>query len=124
MSDTSVSLLDRLRDPADAVAWRRLVDLYEPLIRGWLARHGLQDSDRDDLAQELLTVLVRELPGFQHNRQRGAFRHWLRTITVNRLRAFGRAAQYRPLATGASDLTKVFDELEAPDSELSRLWDE
>ena len=38
MLETSVSLLDRLRHSPDAASWQRLVDLYAPLIQGWLRR--------------------------------------------------------------------------------------
>jgi RNA polymerase sigma-70 factor (ECF subfamily) len=122
MHETSVSLLDRLRDRPDEASWRRLVDLYTPLIRGWLRRQGLQDSDADDLAQDVLAVLVRELPAFEHRRP-GAFRSWLRAITANRLRNFWRARQARPGATGDSDFAHFLEQLEDPHSELSRLWD-
>ncbi len=125
MAETSFSLLDRLCSPkADAEAWRRLVDLYTPLIHGWLRRHAVAPADADDLTQEVLAVVVRELPNFKHNQQRGAFRTWLRTITVNRLRVLWRARQHRPIATGDSDFLKVLDELEDPQSGLSRLWDQ
>jgi RNA polymerase sigma-70 factor (ECF subfamily) len=123
MPETSVSLLDRLRDRPDEASWRRLVDLYAPLIRGWLRRQGLQDSDADDLAQDVLAVLVRELPTFEH-RGAGAFRSWLRAITANRLRNFCRARQSRPDATGDSDIVRALEQLEDPHSELSRLWDQ
>src|SRR5262249_10545500 len=103
--------------------WRRLVDLYTPLIRAWLRRHALQDPDADDLTQDVLGVLVRELPNFRHDLRRGAFRRWLRTVTVNRLRVFWRAQRRRPLAGTAADLGHVLDQLEDPDSGLSRLWD-
>ena len=33
---TSASLLERLRTAPDDVSWRRLDDLYRPLIRRWL----------------------------------------------------------------------------------------
>jgi RNA polymerase sigma-70 factor, ECF subfamily len=124
MAETSVSLLERLRLEPDAASWKRLVDLYTPLIRGWLSRQGLQPSDTDDLVQEVLTALVRELPGFRHSGRAGAFRSWLRITTVNRLRNFWRARQTRPLATGSSDLQNMLDQLQDPDSGLSRLWDE
>jgi RNA polymerase sigma-70 factor (ECF subfamily) len=122
MPDTSVSLLDRLRDSPEAASWQRLVDLYIPHIQGWLRRHGVQPADADDLAQDVLAVLVRELPGLHHQRT-GAFRSWLRTITVNRLRNFWRAQQGRPAATGESDVVRWLEALEDPHSELSRLWD-
>src|SRR6266853_2020356 len=124
MSETSLSLLNRLRLQPDAESWRRLVDLYTPLIHGWLRRYAVAPADADDLTQEVMTVLVRELPRFEHNQQRGAFRNWLRTITVNRLRVLWRSRKARPVATGDSDFLKMLDELEDPHSGMSRLWDQ
>jgi RNA polymerase sigma-70 factor, ECF subfamily len=124
MSETSHSLLDQFRSRPDGQAWQRLVGLYAPLLRGWLCRHGLQASDVDDLVQEVLAVLVRELPHFEHNRRPGAFRSWLRTVTAHRLRDFWRRRGYRPEATGGSDFVRKLEELEDPRSGLSRLWDE
>jgi RNA polymerase sigma factor (sigma-70 family) len=124
MSDTSLSLLQRLRSQPDAESWRRLVDLYTPLIHAWLRRHSVAAADADDLTQEVMAVVVRELPRFEHNQQRGAFRNWLRTITVNRLRVLWRARQSRPIATGDSDFLKMLDELEDSGSGLSQLWDQ
>jgi RNA polymerase sigma-70 factor (ECF subfamily) len=84
MSRTSLSLLERLQQQPDPETWKRLVSLYLPMIHGWLQRHGVAPADADDLAQEVLTVVVRELPRFEHNQRAGAFRAWLRTITVHR----------------------------------------
>ncbi|HWG47504.1 MAG TPA: sigma-70 family RNA polymerase sigma factor [Gemmataceae bacterium] len=124
MPDTPISLLERLRLRPDDAAWRRLVELYTPLICAWLRRYGITDSDSDDLTQEVMQVLVRELPNFQHDLRPGAFRRWLRNVTVNRLRVFWRGRHARPVATGDSDFAHVLDQLEDPKSSLSRLWDE
>jgi RNA polymerase sigma-70 factor (ECF subfamily) len=124
MSETSFSLLARLREQPDADSWKRLVDLYTPLIHGWLRRHSVPQADADDLTQEVMTVVVRELPNFNHNQQPGAFRAWLRTIAVNRLRALWRSRQNRPVGTGDSDFLKMLDQLEDPESGMSRLWDQ
>src|SRR6516162_3959788 len=123
MSETSTSLLDRLRREGDTSSWQRLIDLYTPLIRGWLRRHALLDQDADDVVQEVLTVVVRRLPEFRREPRTGAFRRWLKTITVNCLRDFWRAQRLRPRATGDSDFLAVLQALEDPNSELSRLWD-
>jgi RNA polymerase sigma-70 factor (ECF subfamily) len=123
MSDTPVSLLERLQRRPDADSWRRLVELYEPLLRGWLARHTLQASDTDDLVQEVLAVVVRELPQFRHNQRPGAFRSWLRTVLVHRLRTFWQTRQARPPGTGDSAFLRMLDEFEDPHSGLSELWD-
>jgi RNA polymerase sigma-70 factor (ECF subfamily) len=74
MSETSVSLLERLRSRPDNAAWQRLVELYTPLLHGWLRRHGLRSSDVDDLVQDALAVVVRELPRFEHGQRTGSFR--------------------------------------------------
>jgi RNA polymerase sigma-70 factor (ECF subfamily) len=124
MVQTSASLLERLRLQPDAGAWQRLIDLYEPLIRGWLRRHDLQPADSDDLVQEVLRALVEEIPGFTHNGRPGAFRCWLRTITVKRLRRFWRAGRYRADAAGGSDWEEHLRQLEDPTSGLSKLWDD
>ena len=122
MSATPVSLLERLRLHPGPADWRRLVDLYTPLIRNWLCRCDLQESDAEDLSQEVLGVLVRELPTFRHDLRTGAFRRWLRTVVVHRVRDFWRARRRRP-STGSEGLENVLTQLEDPASGLSQLWD-
>lgn len=124
MSQTSTSLLARLSDPATPEAWQQLVDLYVPLIHRWLQRHGIQLEDRNDLAQEVLTVVHNKLPTFEHNQRTGAFRNWLRSITVNCLRKHWRAIQGKPRGQGGSDLQEVLAELEDPHSALSHEWNQ
>jgi RNA polymerase sigma factor (sigma-70 family) len=124
MSQTPVSLLERLREQPDAASWRRLVDLYTPLVHDWLRRQGLQHQDAEDIGQDVLAAVVRELPQFHYDRQRGSFRGWLRAITANRLRAFWRARRARPIATGGSDFHALLEQIENPHSDLSRRWDQ
>src|SRR4051794_36060974 len=86
MSDTDKSLLQRLGDRADAASWQQFIDIYTPLIRDWLRRHGVPPTDAEDLTQEVFGVVVRQLPRFRDNQRSGAFRTWLRAITTNCLR--------------------------------------
>ena len=55
MTQTPVSLLERLRQPGDQEAWQRFVELYGPLIYAWSRRAGLQDQDAADLVQDVLS---------------------------------------------------------------------
>jgi RNA polymerase sigma-70 factor (ECF subfamily) len=123
LTATPISLLERLRLRPDAESWQRLVDLYAPLVGGWLRAQSVQPADADDLTQEVLGTLVRELPTFRHDLRQGAFRRWLRGIMLNRLRAFRRARRPVP-AGGDPSLERALDRLEEPDSDLSRRWDE
>jgi RNA polymerase sigma-70 factor (ECF subfamily) len=121
MLPTSPSLLERLRRRPDAASWKRLHDLYRPLFRQWLGRvPGLRD-EVDDLAQEVLEIVVRELPGFERRRE-GSFRAWLRAITVNRVRKHWRNTRGRPQPTSA-DAEQFLAGLEDPAGEVSRRWD-
>jgi RNA polymerase sigma-70 factor (ECF subfamily) len=118
---TSASLLERLRDPRDAQAWQKLVLVYTPFMHAWLRPAPLQPADVDDLTQRVLELLVRKLPQFVHNGRPGAFRAWLCGITKNVLREFRRAGRFGGQAPGTADL---LEQLEDPDSGLSRWWDE
>jgi RNA polymerase sigma-70 factor (ECF subfamily) len=122
--DTSFSLLDRLRDPGETAAWERLVALYTPVLHAWLRPHRLQPSDLDDLTQEVLGIVVRQVPSFEHNGRPGAFRAWLKSITVHCLRRYWRAGRYRPTAPADSDFDAFLDQLEDPVSGPSALWDQ
>jgi len=124
MSDnTSASLLDCLRQQPDAGAWQRLVDLYDPLIRHWLRRHNLLPQDADDVVQEVLTVVVRKIAEFRKEPRAGAFRRWLKNITINCVRDHWRARNKGPAGTGDSDVLQILNQLEDPHSALSREWD-
>jgi RNA polymerase sigma-70 factor (ECF subfamily) len=124
MEQTSVSLLEKLRQPGDQEAWDRLVGLYAPLLKQWLRSFDVQEADAEDLVQDVLAVVVRESPQFVKSDQAGAFRSWLRKVLVNRLRDFWRQRQHRPMATGASSVLERLNELEDDASQASRVWDE
>jgi RNA polymerase sigma-70 factor (ECF subfamily) len=106
MHTTSVSLLQRLRQPGEQQAWKKFVDLYTPLLYYWGRRSGLQEADASDLVQEVLTILVRKLPEFAYDRHK-SFRNWLRTITLNAWRARQRRRARTPAEATAADLTEV-----------------
>jgi RNA polymerase sigma-70 factor (ECF subfamily) len=112
--ETSLTWLGRLATAPTGPDWRRLVDVYGPLLRGWMARAGVPASDRDDLVQEVLIVVVRRVAEFDR-RGAGAFRGWLRGVLANHVRKFFRD---RPAASAVDP-----DELAADDSVLARTWD-
>ena len=122
MNVTRQSLLLRAQN-GDQDAWKDLCDLYRPLILGWLRRQAVPAHDVDDLTQEILLALVKCLPSFRHSGQRGAFRSWLRTIVCHRTSDYWRACR-RCVPAGGSDATAALHQLDDPDSDLNRQWDE
>ena len=122
MSSTRLSLLAEAGAGADQ-AWSRLVEMYRPLVYGWLRRHDVAHHDAEELTQDVLSVVFQELPTFSHSGRTGAFRHWLRQITVNRARGFWRAGRISRAAAGNSSFQSMVDQLADESSALSRVWD-
>lgn len=123
MLDTSLSLLARAQADASDEAWVRLTAVYSPLLRSWLLRFGVAPFDADDLTQDVLLTVARELPRFDHSGRAGAFRSWLRAIVAHRVRDFWRSRKARPPATGGSQWIEQLQQLEDESSSLSREWD-
>ncbi len=123
MNETRQSLLQRAQR-GESDAWKDLVDLYRPLILAWLNRQGVPAADLEDLSQEVLLSVVKQLPGFQHCGHRGAFRSWLRTIVCRRTADYWRALEVDTLARGGSGATAALEQIADPDSSLNRQWDE
>jgi RNA polymerase sigma-70 factor (ECF subfamily) len=96
MNTTPVSLLERLRQPADSAAWGRFVDLYTPLLLRWARHTGLQESDAADLIQDVFQIVLRKLPEFAYDQKR-SFRGWLRTVLLNQWRTSLRRRTDQPL---------------------------
>jgi RNA polymerase sigma-70 factor (ECF subfamily) len=123
MDVTRQSLLLRAQT-GDEGAWKDLTDLYRPLIVGWLRYQAVPVTELDDLVQEILLTVVQNLPSFSHSGRIGAFRGWLRSIAHNRACDFWKARGRQAQAAGDSGSAETLSQLEDPDSELNRLWDE
>jgi RNA polymerase sigma-70 factor (ECF subfamily) len=109
------SLLVRLR-AHEADAWRRLTDLYGPVVYDWCRRAGLQAEDAADIGQEVFQAVALHLEGFRRERPGDTFRGWLWTITQNKLRDHWRRQQARPRAAGGSSAQERLLEVAAEES--------
>ena len=103
---TRASLLVRLRDPRDGPAWGEFVDLYAPLVYGYLRKQGLQDADAADLSQEVLGAVAGAVGRLEYDPRRGAFRNWLFTIVRRKLSNWRAAQAHRTARAGPSNVTK------------------
>ncbi len=85
---TSPTLLARLRhDPSSEAAWDEFLGHYVRHIYRWCRQWGLQDADAQDVAQEILLKLARNLRTFAYNPQ-SSFRGWLKTVAHHAWRDF------------------------------------
>jgi RNA polymerase sigma-70 factor (ECF subfamily) len=113
---TRPSLLARIRDLSDGQAWGQFVDSYAPVVLGYGMRHGLQEADADDLAQDVFRAVARAAPELRYDPARGRFRAWLFTITRNKLRNLLAAQKRR--GNGDNGLASLAQQPAATEAEL------
>jgi RNA polymerase sigma factor (sigma-70 family) len=114
--DTSLTLLERIQTfPADLEAWDEFVRRYHPLIHSWCSKWGLQCSDADDVAQDVMVKLLTAMRTFRYDPAR-SFHAWLRTVTQHALGHFSAGRRREPGQIGPdvqiAELVHARDDLE------------
>ncbi len=118
--ETSDSLLIRVRDSDDRVAWERFVAIYRPTVYRIGRRAGLQDSDAEDLAQRVMASVANAIPDWEKDPRRGGFRGWLNRVARNALVSMLRSGG-RNTAIGGSDFQEQLMSVEARTDEIERI---
>jgi len=80
---TNETLLARVRDPQDLQAWAEFVSIYRPLLYRVGRRHGLQDVDAQNLVQDVLQKVMRQVEQWESGKPSGGLRRWLATVARN-----------------------------------------
>src|SRR5687768_14232325 len=75
--ETRASLILRLPNTADVVAWDEFVLEYGPLVYRVARRRGLQPADADGLVQEVFSAVAKQVGDWILRLDRGRFRAWL-----------------------------------------------
>lgn len=115
MHTTSLPLLGRIRLRTDHASWTEFVDLYAPVLYRWNIASGMQPADAQEVVQDVLLFVHERLETFERRRQ-GAFRNWLRQVTINKTRELRRRRAIEG-RVGASD---ALDAL--PDPKAEAAW--
>ncbi|MBX7104102.1 MAG: sigma-70 family RNA polymerase sigma factor [Gemmataceae bacterium] len=111
---TSPTLLGRLRQsPDDPAAWDEFSRRYGAMIHRWCRNWGLQLADADDVVQNVLLELSRQMREFEYD-PAGSFRAWLKTVAR---RAWIRYRDSRRRQQGSPAHDAVLDELCDPTAE-------
>jgi RNA polymerase sigma-70 factor (ECF subfamily) len=81
--ETRASLLLRLPNAADLVAWDEFVNLYAPSVVRVVTRAGLQQADAENVLQEVLLRVAKSIALWLNRSDRSGFRPWLLRIAKN-----------------------------------------
>lgn len=114
MADTRSSLLRRVGDPGDGAGWREFDAIYRPLLMRYAQRRGADADLAEDVAQECLLAVSKQIARFERRR---SFRAYLRAMVDHKL-CDALAKKHGP--TGVSEETLA--ELRDPSPIPSELW--
>ena len=85
---TRYSLFEKALKKQDQDAWTAILTQYRNFILFLLNEFGVNESDREDLAQQISLTITQNLD--QYDQDKGRFRSWLRGIIKNEVAGFYR----------------------------------
>ena len=121
--ETRPSLLLRIRDADDRIAWGDFVEIYAPLIHAYARTRGLQDADAADVTQDVLQTVATHAERFDYDASRGSFRGWLFRITLNKLRDLIARRKAHAVGSGDTGVHQLLANAAAADSDEAA-WDQ
>jgi RNA polymerase sigma-70 factor, ECF subfamily len=104
--ETNTSLILRIKDPQNALAWNELMAIYRPVVYRLARRKGLLHEDAEDLVQGVFLAVAKAIDKWEQGDDQPRFRNWLGKIARNAiLNAIARARPDR--ATGTSSVMQA-----------------
>jgi RNA polymerase sigma-70 factor (ECF subfamily) len=82
---TRRTLLSRLKDWNDSASWQEFFNLYSRLIFGVARRAGLSEAEAQDVLQETVVAVAKQMPQFHYDPAVGSFKSWLLQVTRSRI---------------------------------------
>ena len=112
---TRRSLLTRLGNLDDNKSWECFLDTYGGLIYAFAVKAGLGAADAQDVLQETLIAVAKQMPDFNYDPAAGSFKGWLLQITRRRIVDHWRKAN----VAASLDVNQAAE----AESEFEKLWD-
>jgi RNA polymerase sigma-70 factor (ECF subfamily) len=74
---TRASVLERLHDGSDPMAWNDFFERYGPLVFSIARRRGCSGYTAEEIVQDVMLAVFERKAVFRHDPSRGRFRDWL-----------------------------------------------
>jgi len=121
VNSTRESLLARVRNRSDDDAWQQFHRLYAPLLYRYARARGLARADAEEVRDQCLEVVAREMPDFEYDRTKGGFKSWLRRIANSK--AVDLLRKRREHMADSQQIRAVRDSGPTPDEIWERQWE-
>lgn len=121
-STTQPSLLLRIRDVQDALAWSQFAEMYAPLIHSFARKYGLQEADAADVTQDVLRHVARAAKSLDYDPQRGTFRGWLYTVVQNQVRKSLGRRRADQVGAGGTEARELLEQQLSPEKDETAEW--
>ncbi len=82
---TRQSLLLRLKDHGDQEGWHEFFETYWRLIYSFCLKARLSEQAAEEVVQETMISVAKQMPEFRYDRSKGSFRSWLLTVVRRRI---------------------------------------
>jgi RNA polymerase sigma-70 factor (ECF subfamily) len=119
---TRPTLLARLRDASDSMAWEEFFRCYWSTLHFYARGRGCSDHTAEEVVQDVMLKVFEQRDIFRYDPSRGRFRDWLRRVVSNRVAERRRRAADRIRAAGG-DAGDGLSAAHADDDTPDALWE-
>jgi RNA polymerase sigma-70 factor (ECF subfamily) len=122
-SGTKITLLERIRDGKDPIAWQSFSDRYWRLIFSCAKKRGCSDHTAEEIVQDVMLEVFRGREVFAYDPARGRFRDWLGTVVRNLVAKHRRQPAQRIRGIGSNADDGFSEEHEGHEDRPDALWE-
>ena len=121
-SETQATLLRRLGDGADPVAWDEFFARYWPLIFAMARHRNCSQHTAEEIVQEVMLKVFKQRDVFQYDPKQGRFRDWLGTLVRNQVAEYRRRPAQR-VRGGGGDSSVATVEPQSRETQPDAAWE-
>lgn len=109
--ETRHSLIVRLKDQGNDLAWTEFVCAYEPFLMRMVQKQGTPERHTADVTQQLLMTIAKSVAGWTPDGKGASFRRWLGCVARNVVIKFMTRERRHITGRGGSDFLDLLEDV-------------